>query len=68
MTLFLKPGRDGLLVRDPVTGKPLDPNGETKPRNSYWLRRISDGDAVKAKPTKSAKASAAADATDKSAK
>ena len=50
--IFIKPGRKGLLVRDPITGAPLDPNGESKPRSSYWLRRLRDGDAVKATPPK----------------
>lgn len=34
------------IVRDPITYKALKVSGEVKPRNSYWLRRISDGDVV----------------------
>ncbi|MBA1445879.1 MAG: DUF2635 domain-containing protein [Chromatiales bacterium] len=52
---YLKPA-DGRLVRDPVTSKHLASNGEDKPRNSYWLRRLKDGDVVEAKrPRKSSK-------------
>lgn len=55
--LFLKPSRPGLIVRDPETGKPLAEEGETKPRNSYWLRRKKDNDVIEATPAK-AKAAA----------
>lgn len=36
---FLKP-KPGVRVRDNMTKKPLAASGETKPRNSYWLRRV----------------------------
>lgn len=52
-TVFLKPGRSGLIVRDPITLKPLDEKGESKPRNSYWLRRIRCGDAIASKASRS---------------
>jgi hypothetical protein len=43
-----------MLVRDPVTRRPLDPEGEDKPRyghEMYWQRRLRDGDVVEvAKP------------------
>lgn len=42
-TLFLIP-KDGVLVKDPVTGKPLDAEGEEKPDTTYWRRRLKDGD------------------------
>lgn len=42
-SLFLIP-KAGRLVRDPVTSKPLAPEGEAKPKTGYWLRRIMDGD------------------------
>lgn len=42
----IKPSQEGLVVRDPHTGKPLDANGETKPQSSYWLRRKAEGDIV----------------------
>ncbi|WP_027696695.1 DUF2635 domain-containing protein [Vibrio litoralis] len=40
--ILIKP-KQGLLVRDPITRSPLNKVGETKPRNTYWLRRIQDG-------------------------
>jgi hypothetical protein len=40
----------GLIVRDPVTKIPLAADGETKPRNSYWLRRLADGDVRETAP------------------
>lgn len=42
----LKPTRPGLIVRDPVTMKPLPDDGAIKQVNSYWLRRIREGSAV----------------------
>jgi hypothetical protein len=42
-TIFLKPA-EGLIVKDPETGKPLAPEGENKPDTTYWRRRIADGD------------------------
>jgi hypothetical protein len=41
--------RKGLIVRDPVTRKPLAEEGEMKMVNTYWLRRIKDGDVVRTK-------------------
>lgn len=43
-TFFIEPTRPGLIVRDPVTAQPLPEAGAEKPRNSYWLRRVADGD------------------------
>lgn len=42
----IKPSHDELIVRDPITREKLKVNGETKPRNTYWLRRIQDGSAI----------------------
>jgi hypothetical protein len=47
--LFIKPA-PGIIVRDPVTREPLAAEGESKPRNPHWLRRLKDGDVVEAKP------------------
>ncbi|WED29869.1 DUF2635 domain-containing protein [Vibrio sp. DW001] len=41
-TFKVKP-KQGLLVRDPDTRTPLKAEGEEKPRDTYWLRRIKDG-------------------------
>lgn len=43
---FAVPAREGLKIRNPETGRHLDPKGESVPRSSYWLRRQSDGDVV----------------------
>lgn len=40
---FIKPA-SGVTVRDPETLEPLSENGEKKPQNGYWLRRLNDGD------------------------
>lgn len=48
-TVFVKPAKH-VRVRDPVTATPLDEHGEDKPRNSYWLRRLADGDVREASP------------------
>ena len=45
-TIKIKPARNGLVVRDPRTGEPLDPRGQLKPRSNYWMRRLRDGDVV----------------------
>lgn len=45
----------GAVVRDPETKKLLAASGEMKPQNSYWLRRLRDGDVEEVKPLKGAK-------------
>jgi hypothetical protein len=36
-----------MIVRDPVTYRPLAVEGEDKPRfNQYWQRRLRDGDVL----------------------
>lgn len=40
----------GLLVRDPTTGQVVPPQGAEKPRNTFWLRRIKDGDGSEGQP------------------
>lgn len=52
--IFIKPtpqpeGQSALKVRKPVNGH-LAADGEWVNRESYWLRRISDGDVVIAEP------------------
>lgn len=42
----IKPAVKGLLVRDPITRKPLHEKGELKPRSTYWLRRMADGSVI----------------------
>jgi hypothetical protein len=59
-TLYLKPARPDVVVRDPANGKPLPPEGAAKPRTLYWQRRLNDGSVIpstapqKAAPPKAA--------------
>lgn len=47
--LHIKPV-PGVVVRDPDTLEPLPEKGDKKPRNSFWLRRLKDGDVVEIMP------------------
>jgi hypothetical protein len=38
--------RTGLIVRDPITLRPLDAGGEIKPWTTYWRRRARCGDVM----------------------
>lgn len=49
-TLFIKPARPGLLVRDPISREPLPDTGAEKPRDTHWLRRLREGDVVECDP------------------
>jgi len=42
----VKPGKPGLIVRDPVNMSRLDEKGEYKPKDSYWMRRLMVGDVI----------------------
>lgn len=46
---FLKPA-EGRRVRDPQSMRLLSPDGEYKPQNAYWTRRVLDGDAIVSLP------------------
>ncbi|EJY6446057.1 DUF2635 domain-containing protein [Salmonella enterica] len=59
--LNIKPA-PGRIVRDPKTMNPLAETGETKPRISYWTRRLADGDVVLVKDDVNADESAPAEA------
>lgn len=59
--VFLKPA-PGKVVRKPVGGH-LSTEGELVNQESYWLRRLNDGDVVEATaPAEQAEAAAAATA------
>lgn len=47
-TVFVRPAA-GRVVRDPVTREALPEGGLEVPRNSYWLRRLRDGDVIEGK-------------------
>lgn len=57
--IFVKPAQPALKVRKPV-GTYLAPEGELQNDDSYWRRRVSDGDVVVSKPPKTAPAAPAA--------
>jgi len=46
MKAFLKPQKD-LVVRDPITNRPLPAEGAEKPLSPYWLRRIKDRSVIR---------------------
>lgn len=45
-TTIIKPASAGLIVRDPLTARPLDEKGEAKPMNGYWHARLREGSVV----------------------
>lgn len=45
-TAILKPATADLVVRDPLTRAALLPQGEPKPLDTYWCRRLRDGDVL----------------------
>lgn len=44
--IFVRPSREGLLVREPGSERHLPPAGREVETNSYWVRRIQTGDVV----------------------
>lgn len=49
--IFVKPAAPELRVRRPEANhQVLAPAGEHVPRDSYWLRRLREGDVVLAEP------------------
>ena len=44
-TVFIKPVSNG-LVRDPISKIPLKENGEKKSLNTFWRRRLKQGDVI----------------------
>ena len=47
--MYVKPA-EGREVRDPVTQHALPPEGREVPSDTFWLRRLRDGDVEKATP------------------
>ncbi len=48
--MFVKPARAGLIVRDPITLRPLPETGAEVPETSYWLLHMRDGAIVRCNP------------------
>lgn len=44
--MIVKPKTPNFIVRDPLTHRPLSPEGQEIVVTSYWLRRLQDGDVV----------------------
>lgn len=49
--IFVRPV-EGIKVRIPGTSQHLPSEGASVTATSYWLRRISDGDVTKSKPSR----------------
>jgi uncharacterized protein DUF2635 len=47
-TIFVKP-KAGFKIRRPDTNSLLSEDGESVPKNTFWARRLLDGDVVEAK-------------------
>ncbi|WP_046079639.1 DUF2635 domain-containing protein [Halomonas sp. HG01] len=52
---YVKPARQGLVVRQPHNARPLPAEGAWVAWNSYWMRRMAEGSVVKGTPPKPAK-------------
>jgi len=61
---FVKPAREGLVVRHPRNGRPLPDEGDWVEWNRYWARRLAEESVVKAEPPKKPKAKPVAPAAD----
>ena len=52
-TAFVKPTKEGDIVRQPERGfEPLPQEGAKVPLNTFWRRRLKSGCVVKAQPKK----------------
>lgn len=56
--MFVKPAKN-TEVPDIEKGGLLPPEGREVEANSYWLKRVAEGDCIEAEPPKSAKPAAA---------
>lgn len=61
---YIKPAREGLVVRQPHNGRPLPAEGGWVEWGAYWMRRKAEGSIVEAKPPKQPKAQAKPAAND----
>lgn len=55
---YIKPAREGLIVRKPSNGRPLPAEGAEVDWNRYWVRRLAEGSIVEAKAPAKPKAKA----------
>ena len=60
--MFVKPARADLIVRHPLSGRQVPPEGaEIDETDLDWARILADGDLVAAKPSRAAAAKSDAD-------
>lgn len=48
----VKPAKEGAIIRDPHTKRPLPAEGANVPDNNFWNRRLLDGSVVRVVETK----------------
>ncbi len=53
---YIKPAREGLVVRQPQNGRPLPAEGAWVDWSGHWARRKAEGSIVEAKPPAKTKA------------
>ncbi|WP_297012856.1 DUF2635 domain-containing protein [Thalassospira sp.] len=53
---YIKPAREGLVVRQPQNGKPIPDDGIWVDWSGHWARRKLEGSIVEAKPPAKTKA------------
>jgi len=61
---YIKPAREGLVVRQPKNGRPLPAEGAEVDWSGYWVRLKAEGSIVEAKPPTKTKAQAKPAAAD----
>ena len=47
--MFLKPAKEGQIIRHPETRRPLKKEGEEVKKSTYWLRRLKEGSVIEIK-------------------
>ena len=62
---YIKPARDGLVVRQPGNGKPIPAEGIWVDWSGHWARRKIEGSIIEAKPPAKTKQTAKPKAQDK---
>ena len=64
-TFIIKPSREDVKVRDPITKLHLSNDGEQKPRTTHWIRLLNRGEVVEVKAIQTTKTTADETAADK---
>ncbi|WP_165495675.1 DUF2635 domain-containing protein [Marinobacter halodurans] len=64
---YIKPAREGLVVRQPQNGRPLPAEGALVDWSGYWVRRKAEGSIVETKAPAKTKAKPQGDAKQKEA-